>query len=373
MAVLPNLNVKTLTEMINIGGVEYFQTHNVLLYGKQGIGKSEIMKQVFKNHPDFKNHDIHVLMLGQMSDVGDILGLPREVDGHTTFVPPYWWPTGENARPIVLIMDELNRGRPELLQCAFDLTLNKTVAGRSLPAGSVVIAAGNLGEEFQVNDLDPALNSRFDIYEFKPSVDEWLSWATEAGLDKRVTTYIGKHNSELERVKEDTEDAVERTPDRRSWVRVSDFMKKFAPNGAKLQDTHATILAGIIGLPAAGMFKKFCDTMSGVSPEALFTTDEFETLTGELSIMTLSDLIYLADQSILWMKGNKQSLTESAGAMALATSNLLSFLRWCEESSNKEVIGNMVKKLQSTPAVAYFIKNAEVRQYLTNYIMTIKM
>jgi hypothetical protein len=51
---------------------------------------------------------------------------------------------------------------------------NRKLAGKSLPKGSRIISAVNAGEEYQLTDLDPALVSRFNIYEFKPTVQEWL-------------------------------------------------------------------------------------------------------------------------------------------------------------------------------------------------------
>ena len=73
------------------------------------------------------------------------------------------------GQAIVLFLDELNRARPEILQAVYDLALNRTLAGKRLPAGSIVIAAVNEGEEYQLTDLDPALVSRFNLYEFAPN------------------------------------------------------------------------------------------------------------------------------------------------------------------------------------------------------------
>ena len=108
------------------------------------------------------------LFLGQMSDPGDLIGLPRlnEETGKTDFMPPYWFPT--DGVPIVLFLDELNRARPEMLQTVMDLVLNRKLAGRQLPEGSRIISAVNAGEQYQVGELDPALVSRFNIYTLRP-------------------------------------------------------------------------------------------------------------------------------------------------------------------------------------------------------------
>ena len=157
-------------------------SQNIMLTGKHGIGKSQILERFFTS----RGERVVTLFLGQMSDPGDLIGLPRldEATGKTHFMPPYWFPT--DGKPVVLFLDELNRARPEVLQTVMDLTLNRTLAGRKLPEGSRVISAVNDGEEYQLTDLDPALVSRFNIYEFKPTAQEWLLWASKAGLDSRV-------------------------------------------------------------------------------------------------------------------------------------------------------------------------------------------
>lgn len=146
-------------------------SHNIMLTGRHGIGKSEILTQYFAE----KGMKVIALFLGQMSDPGDLIGLPDKSGEITIFRPPYWFPI--DGKPIVLFLDELNRARPEVLQTIMDLALNRKLAGRSLPEGSRIIAAVNEGDEYQLTDLDPALVSRFNIFRFEPSVSEWLLWA----------------------------------------------------------------------------------------------------------------------------------------------------------------------------------------------------
>ena len=153
---------------------------NIMLVGKHGIGKSEILTDYYSS----KEMKVVTLFLGQMSDPGDIIGLPnKDNDGlRTEFLPPYWFPIDD--KPIVLFLDELNRARPEVLQTIMDLTLNRKLAGRSLPAGSRIISAVNDGDIYQLTDLDPALVSRFNVMVFQPSVQEWLLWAKKNSCDE---------------------------------------------------------------------------------------------------------------------------------------------------------------------------------------------
>ena len=221
-------------------------SQNIMLTGKPGIGKSQILEKFFTA----RGECVVILFLGQMSDPGDLIGLPRldETTGKTLFMPPYWFPT--DGKPVVLFLDELNRARPEVLQTIMDLTLNRMLAGRKLPEGSRVISAVNDGEEYQLTDLDPALVSRFNIYEFKPTAQEWLLWASKAELDSRVIDFISENPEMLDGAAFTREDqGLEKSPDRRGWERVSKVLQK-----NEVTPLLKTVIAGIVGMPAASKF-----------------------------------------------------------------------------------------------------------------------
>ena len=219
---MANINVNTteLQQLLDIIPSD----HNIMLVGKHGIGKSEILTEYYSA----KGMRVVPLFLGQMSDPGDLIGIPNKNDetGKTEFMPPYWFPL--DGKPIVLFLDELNRARPEILQTIMDLALNRTLAGRALPEGSRIISAVNAGDQYQLTDLDPALVSRFNIVNFRPTVQEWLLWAKKAGVDPRVTEFIEENQIWLDKdpdAKEGADTGLDKTPDRRGWKRVSDILR----------------------------------------------------------------------------------------------------------------------------------------------------
>lgn len=236
---------------------------NIMLAGRHGIGKSQILTRYFKS----KGIPVKTLFLGQMSDPGDLLGLPNkdEKTGKTVFMPPYWFPV--DGQPIVLFLDEINRARPEILQTVMDLVLNRKLAGRELPEGSRIIAAGNDGEEYQLTDLDPALVSRFNIYTFRPTVEDWLLWATRTGLDERILNFISANPELLDRSADTKEDqGLDKDPDRRAWEKVARLMENI-PNPMPV---HQKVVAGIIGVQAASqLFLSF--RKDDLSPVDLLT------------------------------------------------------------------------------------------------------
>ena len=87
------VNITELQQILDITPSE----HNLMLVGNHGIGKSEILTEYYKA----KGMPVIALFLGQMSDPGDLIGLPHkdEATGKTDFMPPYWFPT--DGKPIV--------------------------------------------------------------------------------------------------------------------------------------------------------------------------------------------------------------------------------------------------------------------------------
>ncbi|MCQ2204583.1 MAG: AAA family ATPase [Bacteroidales bacterium] len=240
-----NINTQELIDILDVTP----SCQNIMLVGRHGIGKSQILTDYYEK----KGMRVVVLFLGQMSDPGDLIGLPvrNGEEGKTDFMPPYWFPT--DGKPVVLFLDELNRARPEVLQTIMDLALNRKLAGRSLPEGSRIISAVNDGEEYQLTDLDPALVSRFNVYCFCPTVAEWLLWASRSGIDQRVVDFLGESSVWLDGEEgkgRQADTGLDKTPDRRAWHKVSDIIKDSPSLGA----IHGKTIAGIVGVPAAASF-----------------------------------------------------------------------------------------------------------------------
>lgn len=241
-------------------------SHNIMLVGNHGIGKSEILTEFFKE----KGMPVVALFLGQMADPGDLIGLPckDEKTGKTDFMPPYWFPV--DGKPIVLFLDELNRARPEILQTVMDLALNRKLAGKMLPEGSRIISAVNAGDQYQLTDLDPALVSRFNIVNFKPTAEEWLLWARKTNLDSRVISFIDENRIWLDKdpdAKEGADTGLDKTPDRRAWKRVSDIIH----GKDELKEIDTKIISSIVGPKAASAFIQNAATRKLITGREILT------------------------------------------------------------------------------------------------------
>lgn len=298
-------NIRELKEII-----EYTDSHQaILLRGPHGMGKSQILKNLFKQ----LGYDVVVLFLGQAADAGDIIGLPHkyqiEYDGNlhwvTDYAAPKWWPI-DQTKPIVIILDEINRGKPEMMQCIQDLTLNHELNGRKLPEGSRIIAAMNPISDgyYQVEELDPSLMDRFNVYDFNPTEDEWLDWARDDGqVHEAVIGFIEKFKDRLDAPPPGQAKADDVHPSRRSWERVSVNLKKY-PKLVENYNLLINQLSGMIGIGNSGEFVKYLKEYgSGLSSGVILTKWD-EKVAKKISEMEVQQQIHMVVQVCIYLDTN---------------------------------------------------------------------
>ena len=301
-------------------------THNIMLVGNHGIGKSEILSDYFKQ----KGMNVVALFLGQMADPGDLIGLPckNEESGKTDFMPPYWFPV--DGKPIVLFLDELNRARPEILQTVMDLALNRKLAGRYLPEGSRVISAVNAGEQYQLTDLDPALVSRFNIVNFRPTPEEWLLWAKKTGVDMRVIDFISENRIWLDKdpdAKEGADTGLDKTPDRRAWKRVSDIIKKCD----ELKEIHTKLISSIVGPKATSAFIHSASNSKILTGRELLSKFNTKKVQGTIDKYGIHQLSVVNEGVYRYLEVEKVSDSEKA----LFAENLTSYFEYLTKNKKE--------------------------------------
>ena len=343
------INISELKETLELTP----STQNIMLVGKHGIGKSEILTSYFSS----KGLKVVTLFLGQMADPGDIIGIPSKVEkqdakgkatSRTDFTPPYWFP--QDGQPIVLFLDELNRARPEILQTVMDLTLNRKLAGKALPEGSHVISAVNDGEEYQLTDLDPALVSRFNIYEFRPTVEEWLNWAAGQNLDERVINFIQDNPTWLDGDSSEYK-GLDKSADRRAWKHVSDIMLKVDA----IKDIHKRIIAGIVGVGAAAAFIQSVQQHKVITGKDLLM--KYDKTIKTVEKYQLHEFAILNESVFRFLENAKLNEREKK----LVAENLGKYINFLRTKKKNEALANFTnifEKGSYEKAIAFMVVNA---------------
>ena len=359
------MNISQLTKAI-----KYLPTRkSILLKGTHGIGKTEWVSGMAEK----LGLKLVIWHASHAADAGDITGLPfriTETDAETgksyevtRFAKPQWM---IQNKPVLLLLDEINRGLSIALNAIMQLTNNGTYDDISLPEGSRIFACINPEEDgkYDVGTMDAAQLDRFAIYEFKPTVEEWLEWAVQKGLDSRVTGYIQSHptnldpytNQELVKSVQGTDCGV--LPSRRCWEQVSDTIK----NGDKERAWEGTegtkllteIVAGLVGNGAALDFISYFKAQgNALSPKMLMEADKIDaTLKTKLQKLCKSDFpgaIKLVGGCTLWMKEHEKDILGELGArMAHNFYDVLeSLTKDAQISAVKDCVIDAVKKQEA--------------------------
>ena len=166
----------------------------VLIRGRHGIGKSEIVYQIAKNL------DLPVIerRASQMTE-GDLLGLPKVEKGITKWLAPEWLHIA-CTKPVILFLDEVDRATMEVRQGIFELCDSRKIAGSTLHPDTLIFAAVNggvHGAQYQVGEMDPAELDRYTVFDVEPTVEDWLEWA-KSKVAVHLWDFINHNHGHLE-------------------------------------------------------------------------------------------------------------------------------------------------------------------------------
>lgn len=237
--------------------------------GLHGIGKSAMIYQ----YAALRGYDVVEIRVGLMADAGDLVGIQEFIKCQksgealsTRHVLPDWFmkavsdiqAAAQTQRPVIIFVDELNRGHKDLLQAIFELVYDRSLKGVKMRKGCQVVAASNppTGDYNVLDFNDAAFQDRFVHIALKPTHEEFLQYGRTIGkIDSSVTDFISDYPKMLENDALEAFDLKFVKPSRRSWDRVSKLIKAGAAKEIELE-----LIMGIVGLEPALAFQKHRET-----------------------------------------------------------------------------------------------------------------
>ena len=221
------MKVKSGQAVIDAIKLAYAAKKPVMLEGKHGVGKSQLIEQAAK---EMKISCI-VRDLSLM-EAPDLVGLPYQSDGRTRYSPPSFLPTDGAG---LLVFEELNRAEKYMQGPCLQLLTAKTLNDYRLPDGFMCLAAINPAADGydSASELDAALLSRFIRITVEADVKEFLKWADANNVHHAIARFL--------RSTPDVFAVPESNP--RAWTWASDLLHAYEQNGGLL----TVAISGLVG------------------------------------------------------------------------------------------------------------------------------
>ena len=319
----------------------------VLMRGPTGVGKSH-MGKALANELDLAFLDVR----GSTMDESQVSGIPdfetSKTAGVATFCLPSWY-VRACREPVVLMLDELNRSMPQVMQSFFQIVLDRELGNNvdgkplRLHPETRVIAAVNHGSEYDVNDMDPALLRRFWVVDLDPTVGDWIDWAGENDIDPVTIDFVRQHPEHF-RVDPSSVDPGTVIPTPASWHRLDESLRHMGMAASEVAGTRPegfyALATGFIGNEASISYTDFVSRYERVISaedvlEGKVDKERAEGLTASEAMAVLDKLAYHCKEND-WSK--KQAKHISAFVKARGGEQLVYF--WNAVSKTQQ-LGNI--------------------------------
>lgn len=160
----------------------------ICIWGKHGIGKTELVENFAKAN----GFDFIYIAPAQFEEMGDLVGMPKIVNGKTIFAAPNWVPT-TNEKGILLI-DDVNRADDRILRGIMQLLQNYELVSWKLPENwQIILTANPDGGDYSVTPMDDAMLTRMLHITMIFEVKTWAKWANENDIDNRCINFVLTH------------------------------------------------------------------------------------------------------------------------------------------------------------------------------------
>ena len=149
--------------------------NNILLVGLPGVGKTAIVEE------EYGDKLVKVLVSSMVEE--DISGLPYREGNQEKRTEPLIFKRIKEASQkgdCCLFLDELDKGRQEVVDTLLTLVYSRKVGEWELPNNCQIIAACNPPEAGGGEGISEAMQTRFSVVKFEPCVDKFVSWLRKA-------------------------------------------------------------------------------------------------------------------------------------------------------------------------------------------------
>jgi hypothetical protein len=225
---------------------------NLMTFGSAGIGKTQMAEQAAQE----MGYDVLYLNLSVL-EAPDLMGLPEVKDGKAVYALPHNFPRedDDNAKPVVLLVDEIDKAKPELQNPMLELFQSRTINGTKLKI-KAILATGNLPDEGAFSlPVSHALTNRCKVYKVVSDFDSWIGWA-QGRVNSLVVAFLMRNQEFLLRPPPSDDDTAYAHPSPRAWTNAAMDLDDAENTDIEFK---TMLVSGYCGMEAATKFRVWID------------------------------------------------------------------------------------------------------------------
>lgn len=255
---------KTLAQFLHYMVLNY---QPVMITGRPGIGKTEIVKQACEK-ADFDLIIAHPVV----EDPTDYKGMPWIIEGEAKFLPfSNLKKLVEATNPTVFFLDDLGQATSAVQAASMQLILGREVNGHKISDSVTFVAATNRREDRAgVTGILEPVKSRFSIVNLEPTLDDWIDWALRQDtIPVPLISAVKMNPKWVTEWKADTKGGITNSPCPRNLAEVGTMMS-FLP-----EDLWTSGFESRLGKAAAIELNTFLRTYSDLpSPKSIIANPQ---------------------------------------------------------------------------------------------------
>jgi hypothetical protein len=248
-----SLNLEEIDQEQALNLTKFFiqSQHNVFLFGRRGVGKTEIAIQAAKECGLKVNYvNLSVIERPDLAGYPD-MNSPGDV---INFKSPRFLPKlapGAKADSVILF-DEVDKVQAEVTAPLLEILLFKRINGEPINAVSCILTGNLANEGAYSNDLSSALLDRGAKYILTFNFEKWVDWAKAHNVHDLILGFL-RYDPSLACGK--IADTVYASPSPRGWTWASQALLR--TKDLKMADIESVtqIISGYVGSEAGLQFK----------------------------------------------------------------------------------------------------------------------
>ena len=329
-----SLNLQEIDQEQALNLAKFFinSRHNVFLFGRRGVGKTDIAIQAAREC-GLKINYINLSVI-ERTDLAGYPDMSRPGD-IVHFKSPYFLPKladGYKADSVI-IFDEVDKAQPEVTAPLLEILLFRKINGMPINAASCILTGNLANEKAYSNEISSALLDRGAKFILRFNFEKWVDWAKAHCVHDLILGFL---RSDPEFACGKDEDYLYASPSPRGWTWASDALLRAKELKVTDIDSVTQIISGYVGSEAGLRFRIWYEHFRRFEPHVHSLIDRgemslnYEDLVPTEKVVFVISACYYAKQKVLKDR-SKHKLTY--------LENLCNFFQQCKVESEVQVMG----------------------------------